>query len=88
MAVTNNPLQFGKAIDLSTGINVIPNQWGLTQRLGLFTPVYGTQKTVMIARKTEQEHLMVDRNWDERNPAIGGVNRDYLTLAVPHYPVD
>ncbi len=88
MAVTNNPLQFGKAVDYSGGINIIPNQWGLTQRLGLFTPVYGSQKTIMIARTTEADHLMVDRNWDERNPTISGGARDWLTLPIPHYPVD
>lgn len=88
MPVTNNPLQFGKAVDFSGSINIIPNQWGLMQRLGLFVPMYGTQKSIMIARTTETDHLMVDRNWDERNPAIGGNSKDYLTLPIPHYPVD
>ena len=88
MAVTNNPLQFGKAVDYSGSINLIPNQWGLTQRLGLFVPKYGTQKTIMIARTTEADHLMVDRNWDERNPTISGGQKDWLTLPIPHYPVD
>lgn len=88
MAVINNPLQFGKAVDYSGSINIIPNEWGVTQRLGLFTPVYGTQKSIMIARNTEIDHLMVDRNWDERNPSISGGARDYITLPIPHYPVD
>lgn len=88
MPVTNNPLQFGKAVDYSGGINIIPNQWGLMQRLGLFNHVHGTQKTIMIARKTESDHLMVDRNWDERNPSITGGQRDWITLPIPHYPVD
>jgi hypothetical protein len=88
MPVINNPLQLGKAVDFSGSINIIPNQWGLMQRLGLFTPFNGTQKSIMIARNTETDHLMVDRNWDERNPTIGRGSRDTITLPIPHYPVD
>lgn len=88
MAVVNNPSQFGKAVDFSGSINIIPNQWGLTQRLGLFNNNFGTQKSILIARSTEQDHLMVDRNWDERNPSISGGQRDWISLPIPHYPVD
>lgn len=88
MPITNSPLQPGKVVDLSSDINIIPNEWGWVQRLGLFTPKYGRTKTVMVPRKTEDQHLMVDRNWDERNPTISGGQRDWITYAIPHYPVD
>lgn len=83
-----NPQAYGKAIDLSTGINIIPNQWGVIGRLNIFKHKHNTQKQVMIPRKTEQQHILEDRNWDERNPSIAGAQRDYLSLAIPHYPVD
>lgn len=88
MAITNNPNAYGKVVDLSSGINMIPNQWGLVQRLGLFTNKYGSQKTVLIPRTTEGQNLLEDRNWDERNPSIAGAQKDFLALPIPHYPVD
>lgn len=87
MAIAN-PFVPGRAVDLSSQINVIPNQWGLIQRMGLFTNEYKTQKTVLIPRWTEGDNLLVDRNWDERNSNIVGGKREYLPLAIPHYPVD
>lgn len=88
MAITNDPRNYGKAVELTEEINLIPNQWGLIQRLGLFTNKYSTQKTILIPRTTEGESLLEDRNWDERNPSIAGGQRDYLPLQIPHYPVD
>lgn len=88
MPMTTHPTQFGKVVDLSSDINLIPNNWGLINRLGLFEHKYGRSKTVMIPRTTEGQHLLDDRNWDERNPSIAGAARDYLTLPIPHYPVD
>lgn len=88
MAITNNPNAYGKVVDLSSSINLIPNEWGLIQRLGLFTHKYGSQKTILIPRTTEAQHLLEDRNWDERNPSIAGAQRDMLALPIPHYPVD
>lgn len=88
MPITNNPQAYGKAVDLSSGINIVPNTWGLVNRLGLFENKYGRLKTIMIPRTTEGQHLLEDRNWDERNPSIAGAARDFLTLPVPHYPVD
>lgn len=88
MPMTTHPTQFGEVVDLSNDINLIPNNWGLINRLGLFEHKYGRSKTVMIPRTTEGQHLLDDRNWDERNPSIAGAARDYLTLPIPHYPVD
>lgn len=88
MAITNNPTQFGKVVDYSGDIKLIPNQWGLVNALGLFKHEYGTQKTLLISRSEEAEHLMVDRNWDERNPSIAGGKKDWITFPIPHYPVD
>lgn len=88
MPVTNKPGEFGKVTNLSSSINLIPNQWGLVQKLGLFENKYGSQDSVLIPRTVEGENILVDRNWDERNPSIAGGQKDYISLPIPHYPVD
>jgi hypothetical protein len=84
----SNPFVPGKAVDLSSSINIIPNQWGLIQQMGLFRNEYKSQKVVMLGRSTEADHLLVDRNWDERNSNIVGRQNEWLPVAIPHFPVD
>ena len=84
----NNPFQLGKVADRSDEINIIPNQWGVIQRLGIFTDDPKSQKTVLVPRTMEEEAIIQDRNWDERNNTITGGQRDVLPLMIPHYPVD
>lgn len=88
MPMTFNPQDYGKVLDMTSSINLVPNTWGLINRLGLFEDKYGKTKTVMIPRTTETDNLLVDRNWDERNPSIAGGARDYITFPIPHFPVD
>lgn len=88
MPITNDPRAYGKAVNLSDSINIIPNNWGLIQKLGLFEHKFSSQKTILIPRTTEGENILEDRNWDERNPSLAGAQRDYLPLQIPHYPVD
>lgn len=87
MAIAN-PFALGKVADLSGSINIIPNQWGLINQLGLFRNESKTQKTVLVPRKTETIAVLTDRNWDERNNAIKGGSRDVLPVVIPHFPVD
>jgi len=88
MPTIANPFNPGRAVDLSAEINLIPNEWGLFQQLGLFTNEPKAHKFVMIPRTTEIEAVAVDRNWDERNSTVKSGDRDFLTLAIPHFPVD
>lgn len=87
MAIVN-PNNPNRVIDLSGEINIVPNQWGLYQSLGLFTNEYKTQKQVLVPRTTEVETVLEDKNWDERNNAIAKGERDMLSLVIPHFPVD
>src|SRR5690606_19353775 len=87
MAIAN-PFKLGKVADLSAEINVIPNQWGVINMLGIFRDEPKSQKTVLVPRNIEQEAIITDRNWDERNNTIAGGQRDVLPLMIPHYPVD
>lgn len=87
MAIAN-PFKLGKVADLSAEINVIPNQWGIINSMGLFRNEYKSQKTVLVPRNTEEESILVDRNWDERNSVITGNKRDVLPVVIPHFPAD
>lgn len=87
MAIVN-PNNPNRVVDLSAEINIVPNQWGLYNTLGLFQNEYKNQKQVLIPRTTEVETVLEDRNWDERNNAIAKGERDMLSLVIPHFPVD
>lgn len=88
MPLSYNPTDFNRVVDLSNTINIIPNQWGLFQQLGIFESEAKAQKTVLVPRFEWSEALIPDRNWDERNNASQGPTRDYLTVKVPHFPLD
>tara|TARA_R110000744_G_C19371770_1_gene563151 strand:+ start:25671 stop:26741 length:1071 start_codon:yes stop_codon:yes gene_type:complete len=88
MPLSYNKDNFNKVVDRSTTLNVIPNQWGLIQDLGLFRDEYKTQKQILIPRYIEDDHVVTDRNWDERNNTIAGEQRDELSVKVPHFPLD
>lgn len=88
MPLVLNRADNNRYVDLTDTLVEIPNNVGITNALGLFTPVYSSQKTVEIRRSTRQNHILLDRNWDERNQTIAGRSRDTLTLKVPHFPAD
>lgn len=87
MAIAD-PNRLGKVTDLSEEINIIPNQWGVINSIGLFQNKPKTQKSVLIPRTIREVALLEDRNWDERNQTIKGGKRDMLPVAIPHFPVD
>lgn len=83
-----NPFELGRAADRSEEINIIPNRWGVINSLGLFGVERKTQKTVLVPRTREEDVLIEDRNWDERDNTMKGVQKDMLPLQIPHYPLD
>jgi hypothetical protein len=88
MPLSYNPTDFNRVVDLSSTINIVPNQWGLFNQLGIFDRELKSQKTVLIPRFEMNEALIGDRNWDERNNANGKQDRDYLLSKIPHFPLD
>lgn len=87
MPISYDPNNANRAVELTEALNVIPNQWGLINQLGLFTNYYKTQKNILIPRYTEGDVLLEDRNWDERDSTIISGSRDELAVKVPHFPV-
>lgn len=88
MPLSYNPQDFNRVVDLSETVNIVPNDWGLFNQLGIFDTERKTQKTVLVPRTVWNEGLIPDRNWDERNSASRGPTRSYLTASVPHFPLD
>lgn len=86
--ITHDPSNFGRAIEYTEAINIIPNEWGVVQRIKLFRHEYKTQKAILIPRTTEEAHILVDRNWNERNPSLAGGKVEYIPFNIPHYPKD
>lgn len=84
MAIVN-PFNHKDVVDLTSSINIIPNRWGLYEQLGLFTKEYKTQREVLVYRDHEEDVLMKDSNWDERNDTLTGGKRDAVALHIPHY---
>lgn len=77
-----------EVLELTNKLVTIPNQWGLLSQIGLFQEQGVTQHTVGVATMTEQDGILVDRNWDERNSTIKPTTRGELFFPVPHFPAD
>lgn len=88
MPLVINPNNINGLVDLTETINVIPNNWGLFNQLGIFDVERKQTKTVQVPRTVWDEGLIPDRNWDERNNAGRGPTRSYLTAPIPHFPLD
>ncbi len=88
MSLVINPQNNLKYVDLSETLQVIPNDWGLFQQLGIFDVERKTVKTVQVPREVWDEALIPDRNWDERNSGSRGPTRQYVQAAIPHFPLD
>lgn len=77
-----------KVVDLTDALIDIPNNVGIINNLNLFADKYSSQKRIEIRRSTFTNHLIGDRNWDERHQTIAGSARDSIELKIPHFPVD
>jgi hypothetical protein len=88
MALSYNPNNLNQVVDLSTQINIIPNQWGLFNSMGIFQSEYLATRTAMVPRFSQALTITGDRGWDERNSVQANYTRDYLTIQVPHFPLD
>ena len=88
MAIVFDRSNLNRVVDRTDVLEVIPNQWGLINDMGIFTDRYSTQKRIEIVREFDQQSIAVDRNWDERNSTVGPLTRDSLLLKIPHFPLD
>ena len=88
-AVTYNPLQTGRVVDMTPEIVQIPMDWGLIGEMGVFRNNFGTQKTFMIpTRKEEEAGAIVDRSYEGGRNTQGRGDRGGILGKVPHFPLD
>lgn len=88
MAIVFDRSNLNRVVDRTDVLEIIPNQWGLINDMGIFTDRYSSQKRIEIVREFDQQSIAVDRNWDERNSTVGPLTRDSLLLKIPHFPMD
>lgn len=88
MAIIRDYSNAFEVIDYTEELNIIPNQWGLFQSLGIFGSEGVTQNTIAIEEIDKSFGLVKDKIRGERN----NVNKDYTrkihTFPVPHFPLD
>ena len=88
-AVTYNPQQTGRVVDMTPEIVQIPMDWGLIGEMGVFRSNFGTQKTFMIpTRKEEEAGAIVDRSYEGGRNTQGRGDRGGILGKVPHFPLD
>lgn len=88
MTLVLNRQNNNKYVDRTDILVEVPRNVGLTQALGLFEDVYSSQKTIEIARLQYANHLIKDKNWDEKDQTIvDRPVRGYLQLRIPHFPL-
>lgn len=88
MALVLNKKDNNTWVDLTDVLVDVPRQSFITDSLGIFEDYFSPLKSVEIRRDVHQTHLVVDRNWDERNSNIAGRERQALQLNIPHFPLD
>lgn len=88
-ALTYAPGQWGRVVDLTQEVNLIPMDWGLIRELGIFRNEYGSQKTFLIPTYTPNDQgAIVDRSYEgPRNTQLQG-ERGGISAKVPHFPLD
>jgi hypothetical protein len=88
MAITRSFNNGFEVVDYTQEINVIPNQWGTLQSLGLFTPESVAEHVVVFEEITKDGALLVDRVRGDRAQVGKDASRKLHTFAVPHFPYD
>lgn len=74
--------------DLTQELNMIPNQWGLLQELGLFTSEGVTQHSITVEQTNGTLGLVVDQPRGARNNVNKQDTRLLRSFAIPHFPLD
>lgn len=74
--------------DWTEEVNVIPNQWGTIQELGIFKTEAVTQHTVVFEEITKTGALVLDRVRGDRAQNGKRDGRKLHSFLVPHFPVD
>lgn len=85
MPITLNRNNLGKVVDRTDVLVEVPYTADITEALGLFGEHYSTQKTVEVVRKSSNQQILTDSNWDGRGQTlVSEPDRQFLQLKIPH----
>lgn len=74
--------------DWTKELNVIPNQWGTINELGIFTNESVAEHVVVFEEVIRDGELIVDRVRGERASVGRDIQRKLHSFPVPHFPYD
>lgn len=74
--------------DLTQNLLIIPNVWGLTQQLGIFTSESTSQETITLEEITKSFGIMEDIHRGARHQVSKDYNRRMHSFAIPHFTLD
>jgi len=81
-------LSQGKFVELTDILVEIPRNVSVIDALNLFDDVYLTQKKFEIQRVQYSNHLIKDKNWDEKaDTIVGRPVRGFIQGKIPHFPM-
>lgn len=78
-------LSQGKYVELTDILVEIPRNQGIFDQLRVFEDVYVSQKTIEIQRSTWANHLVKDKNWDEKpDTIVSRPVRGFIQASIPN----
>lgn len=88
MATTRSFQKPFEMVDFTQEINLVPNQWGLINQMGLFRDESVAQHTITVEQNEGTLGLITDQVRGARNNANQDDTRSLRSFAIPHYPLD
>lgn len=88
MAITRSFQNAFEVTDYTEELNLIPNQWGLVNEMGLFRSEGITQHSITIEKIDGSLALIKDQPRGARNNVNKDDTRSLLSFAMPHFPDD
>lgn len=88
MAITRKFANGNELTDYTDEVLVIPNEWGLLKRMGLFSESGVTQHSVTFDRTVESLAVLQDKRRGERQAYSKDEDNQTFIYAIPHFPFD
>ncbi len=88
MAIIRSYVNGFELSDLTENLMLVPNVWGLSQQLGIFTSDSVTQQTVTLEVLRGSYGLLEDRIRGQRAMLNSDDGRTLHSFAIPHFPGD
>lgn len=88
MAIIRSYVNGFELTDLTENLLLVPNVWGLSQQLGIFSTDSTASETVTLEIINKSYGLLEDRVRGQRAMLNGDDGRQIRSFAIPHFPGD